>query len=177
MPSGVLAVDCPQSGDGAPGITVAVPPGTYPVRAALVEVAHRRYGSHEEVVAVRLQICDVPVAVWEMALGPGQDTLGLRAGEAFGFGTDGAAGAFGDAGLWQDLRGRLERANRQGSPEADKLTASLAGVHLDGGSLGADLAVFYNGGDGVHPVWVGRSASGDVVCVDVPTAFDLNLDA
>ncbi|MFJ9547512.1 DUF4241 domain-containing protein [Streptomyces erythrochromogenes] len=176
VPSGVLAVDCPQSGDEAPGITVAVPPGTYPVRAALIEVADSRYGSHEEVVAVRLQICDAPVAAWEMALGPGQDTLGLRAGEAFGFGTDGAAGAFGDAGLWQDLRDRLERANRQGSPEADKLTASLAGVHLDGGSLGADLAVFYTGGDGVHPVWVGRSPSGDVVCVDVPTAIDLNLD-
>ncbi|MFJ7586690.1 DUF4241 domain-containing protein [Streptomyces sp. NPDC097617] len=177
VPSGVLAVACPQSWDEVPRLTVAVPPGTYPVTAALVEVADAGYGPYEEVAAVRLQIGDAPVAAWEMALGPGDDTLRLRAGEAFGFGTDGATGAFGDAGVWQDLRDLLERANWQGSPEADKLANSAAGMHLDGGGLGADLAVFCTGGDGVHPVWVGRSASGEVVCVDVRTAFDLDLDA
>lgn len=166
VPSGVLAVACPQSWDEAPRITVAVPPGTYPLEAASVEVADRGHGPYEEVRAVRLQICDAPVATWEMALGPGDDTLRLRAGEAFGFGTDGAMGAFGDAGVWQDL---LERAHRPGSPEADRLAGSAAGIHLDGGDLGADLAIFYTDGDGVHPVWVGRSASGEVVCVDVRT--------
>lgn len=170
VPSGVLAVACPRSWDEVPRITVAVPPGTYPLKAALVEVADRGYGPYQEVRAVRLQICDAPVAAWEMALGPGDDTLRLRAGEAFGFDTDGAAGAFGDAGVWQDLRDLLERARRPGSPEADRLAGSVAGVHLDGGGLGADLAVFYTDGDGVHPVWVGRSASGEVVCVDVRTA-------
>ncbi|THA40746.1 DUF4241 domain-containing protein [Streptomyces sp. A1547] len=108
---------------------------------------------------------------------PGDDTLRLRAGAAFGFGTDGATGAFGDAAVWQDLRDLLERANWQGSPEADKLADSAVGMHLDGGGLGADLAVFCTGSDGVHPVWVGRSASGEVDCVDVQTAFELDLDA
>ncbi|MFI8392836.1 DUF4241 domain-containing protein [Streptomyces sp. NPDC085540] len=177
VPSGVLAVACPQSWDEVPRITVAVPPGTYPLKAALVEVADRGYGPYEEVRAVRLHICDAPVAAWEMALGPGDDTLRLRAGEAFGFDTDGATGAFGDAGVWQDLRDLLERAHRPGSPEADQLVSSAAGMHLDGGGLGADLAVFYTGGDGVYPVWVGRSASGEVVCVDVQTAFESDLEA
>ncbi|WP_327388345.1 DUF4241 domain-containing protein [Streptomyces sp. NBC_01207] len=177
VPSGVLAVACPQSWDEVPGITVAVPPGTYPLKAALVEVADRGYGPYKEVTAVRLQICDAPVAAWEMALGPGDDTLQLRAGEAFGFDTDGATGAFGDAGVWQDLRDLLERAHRPGSPEAEKLASSAAGMHLDGGGLGADLAVFYTGGDGVYPVWVGRSASGEVVCVDVQTAFERDFEA
>ncbi|MFE5810719.1 DUF4241 domain-containing protein [Streptomyces sp. NPDC056491] len=177
VPSGVLAVACPQSWDREPRITVAVPPGTYQVKAALVEVADQGYGSYEDVLAVRMQIGDAPVAAWEMALGPRDDTLRLRAGEAFGFDTDGATGAFGDAGVWQDLRDQLERSNWRGSPEADKLTDSVAGMHLDGGGLGADLAVFCTGGDGVYPVWVGRSASGEVVCVDVQTAFDLDIDA
>ncbi|GGZ08027.1 hypothetical protein GCM10010343_37740 [Streptomyces avidinii] len=177
VPSGVLAVACPQSWDEEPTITVAVPPGTYAVKAAMVEVENGEYGTYDEVAVVRLEIRDAPVAAWEMALGPGHDTLRLRAGEAFGFGTDGATGAFGDAGVWQDLRDLLERANWQGSPEAGRLAGSAAGMHLDGGDLGADLAVFCTSGDGVYPVWVGRSAAGEVVCVDVQTAFELNLDA
>ncbi|MEU2393772.1 DUF4241 domain-containing protein [Streptomyces sp. NPDC007369] len=177
VPSGVLAVDCPYGWDEVPRITVAVPPGTYPVKAAMVEVADADYGPYEDVAAVRLQIRDAPVAAWEMALGPGDDTLHLPAGAAFGFGTDAATGAFGDAGAWRDLRDLLERANRQHSPEADRLTGSAGGMRLDGGGLGADLAVFCTGGDGVYPVWVGRSASGEVVCIDVQTAFELDLDA
>ncbi|MEV7547596.1 DUF4241 domain-containing protein, partial [Streptomyces sp. NPDC089915] len=93
----------------------------------------------------------------------------LPAGAAFGFGTDAAAGAFGDAEVWEELRDLLERARRQGSPEHDRLSHSVVGMHLDGGSLGADLAVFGTGGDGVYPVWVGRSASGEVVRVAVQT--------
>ncbi|MFF1493532.1 hypothetical protein [Streptomyces sp. NPDC058304] len=42
---------------------MAVPPGTYPVEAACVEVADEDYGSYEEVTAVRLRIGDAPVAV------------------------------------------------------------------------------------------------------------------
>ncbi|MFE1899226.1 DUF4241 domain-containing protein [Streptomyces yangpuensis] len=177
VPSGVLAVDCPQSGDEEPRITVAVPPGTYPVKAASVEVVDKGYGSYEELVAIRLQVSDAPVAAWEMALGPGDDTLRLRDGAAFGFGTDAAMGAFGDAMTWQDLRDLLERAHRPGSPEADRIASTEAGAHLDGGGLGADMAVFCTGGDGVYPVWVGRSASGEVVCVDVETGLDLDHDA
>ncbi|MFJ3980025.1 DUF4241 domain-containing protein [Streptomyces sp. NPDC090021] len=177
VPSGVLAVDCPQSGDEEPRITVAVPPGTYPVKAASVEVADRGYGPYEELVAVRLQVSDAPVAAWEMALGPGDDTLRLHAGAAFGFGTDAAMGAFGDAATWQHLRELLERAHRPDSPWADRIAGTEAGAHLDGGGLGADMAVFHTGGDGVHPVWVGRSATGEVVCVVVETGLDLDLDA
>ncbi|EFL16854.1 DUF4241 domain-containing protein [Streptomyces sp. C] len=177
VPSGVLAVACPETGEGLSGITVEVPPGTYPMEAAWVEVAEEHWGSYQEVAAVRLLIGDAPAVVWEMALGPGDDTLRLREGEAFGFGTDAAAGAFGDAEVWEELRYLLERARRQGSAEHDRLSDSVAGVNLDGGSLGADLAVFCTGGDGVYPVWVGRSASGEVVRVAVQTAYELDLEA
>ncbi|MDK9496539.1 DUF4241 domain-containing protein [Streptomyces katrae] len=176
VPSGVLVVACPDTGEGLSRITVDVPPGTYPMEAAWVQVAEEYWGSYEDVAAVRLLIGDGPAVVWEMALGPGDDTLRLREGEAFGFGTDAAAGAFGDAEVWEELRYLLERARRQGSPERDRLSDSLVGMNLDGGSLGADLAVFCTGGDGVHPVWVGRSASGEVVRVAVRTAFELDLE-
>ncbi|MFD8146731.1 DUF4241 domain-containing protein [Streptomyces sp. NPDC059708] len=175
VPSGVLAVACPDTGKGLSGITVELPPGAYPMEAAWVEVGEEHWGSYVEVAAVRLLIGDGPVAAWEMALGPGDDTLRLPAGAAFGFGTDAAAGAFGDAEVWEELRDLLERARRQGSPERDRLSHSVVGTHLDGGSLGADLAVFCTGGDGVYPVWVGRSASGEVVRVAVRTAL-LDLD-
>ncbi|GAA0274270.1 DUF4241 domain-containing protein [Streptomyces polychromogenes] len=170
VPSGVLAVACPDTGEGLSGITVEVPPGVYPMEAALVEVGEEYWGSYVDAVAVRLLIGEGPVAAWEMALGPGDDTLRLRPGAAFGFGTDAAAGAFGDAEVWEELRDLLERARRQGSPEHDRLTDSVVGMNLDGGSLDADLAVFCTGGDGVYPVWVGRSAYGEVVRVAVQTA-------
>lgn len=99
-----------------------------------------------------------------------------RAGTAFGFGTDAAAGAFGDAEVWEELRDLLARARRQGSPEHDRLSNSVVGTYLHGGSLGADLAVFCTGGDGVYPVWVGRSVSGEVVRVAVQTAV-LDLES
>ncbi|MFE9466746.1 DUF4241 domain-containing protein [Streptomyces virginiae] len=89
--------------------------GTYPVKAPLVEVTDQGHGSCEEVAAVRLQLGDAAVAAWEMALGPpGDDTLrSAFTGGAFGFGTDGATGAFADAGVRQDLRDQLEPENRQ----------------------------------------------------------------
>ncbi|MGE7386140.1 DUF4241 domain-containing protein [Streptomyces sp. NPDC004126] len=173
VPSGVLAVACPDTGEGLSRITVEVPPGTYPVEAAWVEVGEEYWGSYQDVVAVRLRIGDDPVEAWEMALGPGDDTIRLREGEAFGFGTDAASGAFGDAEAWPDLCDLLARA-REGwtrSPEYDRLDNTAAGMNLDGGSLGADLALFCTGGDGVYPVWVGRSASGEVVRVTVETAL------
>ncbi|GAA3378177.1 DUF4241 domain-containing protein [Streptomyces racemochromogenes] len=177
VPSGVLAVACPDTGEGLSRITVDVPPGTYPLEAAWVHVAEKHWGSYEDVAAVRLRIGDDPVAAWEMALGPGDDTLRLREGEAFGFGTDAATGAFGDAEAWPELCDLLGRARRQGSWEHDRLSDSLVGMNLDGGSLGADLALFCTGGDGVYPVWVGRSASGEVVRVAVQTAYELDLEA
>ncbi|MFJ3882817.1 DUF4241 domain-containing protein [Streptomyces sp. NPDC090077] len=176
VPSGLLAVACPETGEGLSGITVEVPPGTYPVETAWVEVGEEHWGAYQEAAAVRLLVGEEPAVLWEMALGPGDDTLRLGPGEAFGFGTDAAAGAFGDAEAWEELRDLLERARRQGSPEHDRLSDTLAGMNLDGGSLGADLAVFCTGGDGVYPVWVGRSAAGEVVQVAVQTAW-LDLGA
>ncbi|MEU9717369.1 DUF4241 domain-containing protein [Streptomyces sp. NPDC047976] len=176
VPSGVLAVACPDTGEGLSRITVDVPPGTYPMEAAWVEVAEEHWGSYEDVAAVRLLIGDDPAVVWEMALGPGDDTLRLREGEAFGFGTDAAGGAFADAGAWEELSDLLERARWQGSPEHDRLSDSVVGMNLDGGTLGANLALFCTGGDGVYPVWVGRSASGEVVRVAVQTAYELDLE-
>ncbi|MFD5417329.1 DUF4241 domain-containing protein [Streptomyces sp. NPDC127069] len=163
VPSGLLAVDCPLDPDG-PHFSIAVPPGEH----VLDEAQAAFLDGCESSTAVRLRIGEAPAVSWEMALRPCDDTRLLGEGEAYGFGTDGAMGAFADAGAW----GALQRLSRQvmedEDPEARKYsTGSAYFLRTREPGSGDELVAFAVGSDGVHPVWVGRSADGHVVGVVV----------
>ncbi|QES55134.1 hypothetical protein DEJ51_13770 [Streptomyces venezuelae] len=105
---------------------------------------------------------------WEMALGPGQDPRRLGEGEAYGFGTDGATGAFADARAWGSLQRRFGTAveDREDGGWARE-PGSAFFLRTREPASGAELAAFAVTSDGSHPVWVGRSADGHVVGVVV----------
>lgn len=174
VPSGLLGVDCPLDGRG-PRLTVAVPPGTYPLEEARIA-----YGYHcpwdecwvdcTETTAVRLRVSDTPAVSWEMLMAPEDDPRLLGEDEVYCFSTDGATGAFADAEEWVALQALFDRAMGSGDPDAgwtrtDPLSMFLARTREP--SSGAELAAFAVTSDGGHPVWVGRSADGDVVGVVV----------
>ncbi|MFJ3219545.1 DUF4241 domain-containing protein [Kitasatospora sp. NPDC086801] len=101
-------------------------------------------------------------------LRPCDDTRLLGEGEAYGFGTDGAMGAFADAGAWGPLQRLSQQVMEDNDPEAWKYsTGSAYFLRTREPGSGAELVAFAVGSDGVHPVWVGRSADGDVVGVVV----------
>ncbi|MFE1828875.1 DUF4241 domain-containing protein [Streptomyces yangpuensis] len=177
VPSGLLAVSGPDADEGdGPRITVPVPPGEYVVDEACVRYSYHCEWRNAEVTttartAVRLLVSETPAAAWEMALGADDDPRLFIEKQIAGFDTDGATGCFADAGAWESLVALYERGLIQGEPD-------LHGYEdIDDGSLfmqrtwdeasGGDLMAFATTGDGTYPVWVGRSAAGEVVAVVV----------
>ncbi|MFJ3980026.1 DUF4241 domain-containing protein [Streptomyces sp. NPDC090021] len=178
VPSGLLAVSGPDADEGdGPRITVPVPPGEYVLDEARVRYSYHCEWRNAEVTttartAVRFLVSETPAAAWEMALGADDDPRLFVEEQIAGFDTDGATGCFADAGAWESLVALYERGLIQGEPDLDGYE------DLDDGSLfmqrtwdetsGGDLMAFATTGDGTYPVWVGRSAAGEVVAVVVP---------
>ncbi|MDQ8029087.1 MAG: DUF4241 domain-containing protein [Brevundimonas sp.] len=149
-------------------LTVAVPPGRYPVDLAVADTGS---GGHRVALA-RLQISDEPVARWTMAVVAGQDVATLKADETFGYGVDAGTGAFIDAGLPAWLEQRYP------PDQVDFYEAVSEGWQTRGEALGPELgipygfvlieeyegrgaAMFSSGcGDGFYTTWVGHDASG-----------------
>jgi hypothetical protein len=132
--------------------TVTVPPGDYPV------VSSRSgwlSGSGPAVAAVKVCVGDGAVDSWEMALRAGQNPRTLNDGGFFGFGVDSGAGCFFDAAAASALA-RQTTEFVLGYEESRELTDDASG---------ANLIAFHSGwGDGCYPVWIGRTAAGDVCC-------------
>ncbi|WP_328962899.1 DUF4241 domain-containing protein [Streptomyces virginiae] len=174
VPSGLLGIDCPLDGRG-PRLTVAVPPGEYPLEEARISFGYdcmydQRWVDRTETTAVRLCVSETPAASWEMAMAPEDDPRLLGEGEVYCFSTDGATGAFADAREWGALQQLFDRAMAGGDPDPDGADAdplSMFLVRTREPASGAELAAFAVSSDGGHPVWVGRSADGDVVGVVV----------
>ncbi|MCF4140818.1 DUF4241 domain-containing protein [Streptomyces sp. Tue 6430] len=173
IPTGRLAVSDPH--DRKPReLTERVPPGEYALEAAVVIGEGEYYGDRFPVTeepAVRLLIRDEPAVTWELALSGDEDPRLLLDGHAYGFGSDGATGGFADAAAWETLSGKVRRYY-----EAQDDTSSCE--YLDEGHLravdeatGSCLVSFCTGGDGTWPVWLGRSAAGELVSVLVITSY------
>ncbi|MFC8645918.1 DUF4241 domain-containing protein, partial [[Kitasatospora] papulosa] len=124
--------------------------------------------------AVRLLISGTPAATWEMALGPDDDPRLFIEQQIAGFDTDGATGCFADAGAWDPLIALFERGLIQNEPDLngyeDINDGSLFIQRTMDEASGGELMSFATTGDGTYPVWVGRSAAGEVTGVVVLVA-------
>lgn len=172
FPTGRVAVSDPL--DKEPRVlTERIPPGEYPLEAAVI-VGEGTYGDERfpvtEEPAVRLRIRDEPAVAWELALSGDEDPRLLLDGHAYGFGTDSAAGGVADAAAWETLSGKV-RCYYEDQDGSACVSIDDGHLHAVDEATGSDLVSFCTGGDGTWPVWLGRSAAGDVVSVLVVTSY------
>ena len=162
----ITVIDDPA--DGEP-FAVGVPPGTYRL-VAWVAVLYqqdtewqRRHEWQRRNAALQLVIHDAPVARWELALRPGQDSRELGDDEFFGYGVDGGIGAFCDLATvpalasWDEdaFLDILMQAPSSPVPGLMNLVADPA--------TGANLVMVWSGwGDGAYPTFLGYTADGEV---------------
>jgi hypothetical protein len=130
-------------------------------------------GGHRDtrVAAARLEIRDEPVATWELALLPGEDTEDLDDGELFGYPVDGGTGCFVDAQTFQAAGEEEDFAVQVAASIWHRPQAPVGSVPQRAPitmSVGNDehaVVVFDTGwGDGNYSTWIGRTADGDVAC-------------
>ncbi|WP_244302678.1 DUF4241 domain-containing protein [Streptomyces viridosporus] len=173
IPSGRLAVSDPL--DNKPReLAERIPPGEYALDTAVI-VGEGEYGGERfpvtEEPAVRLLIRDEPAVAWELALSEGEDPRLLLDGHAYGFGTDGAAGSFADAAAWDVLSDRVRHFSAEDDDDGGCESLGDGHVRAVDEATGSDLVSFCTGGDGTWPVWLGRSAAGELVSVVVITSY------
>lgn len=159
MPTGQLVAVDPSwlSLGPPPGVTpftVSAPPGDYPLILAVLVWSQTR------VAAAKLTVRDEPVAAWEMAVRPGQETTTLPANQFFGVGVDIATIALFDAVALATMVRRVEA-----EPTAFDFAEGKRSVELADPVSGANVIGFETGwGDGSYPVWIGRTQDGAVAC-------------
>ncbi|MFD9459475.1 DUF4241 domain-containing protein [Streptomyces sp. NPDC060027] len=173
VPSGRLVVADPMDRDDSRQLTERIPPGEYPLQAAVLVGEGDYYGERFPVTEeplVRLLIAADPAVTWEMGLGEGEDPRLLLDGHAYGFGTDAATGGFADASGWKVLSGKIRRYYDEGDESAAEFVTDGC-LRATDEETGGDLVSFCTGGDGTWPVWLGRSATGELVAVAVITSF------
>lgn len=178
VPSGLLAVSGPdiEHADG-PHVTVPVPPGEYVLDEARARHTYHCQWEQSEVtrtdtMAVRLLLSGTPAATWAMAPMPKDDPRLFIENQISGFVTDGATGCFADAGAWQPLLALFEKGLIQGDVDLDPdvyedISDSMYLLRTRDQVSGGELAAFATTGDGTYPVWVGRTAAGEVAAVVV----------
>ncbi|MEV6176819.1 DUF4241 domain-containing protein [Streptomyces sp. NPDC052016] len=150
LPTGsVIAADPGTLSASDQPFTVSVPKGEYPVLTATMKWEAEGWG---ECTAAMLRVLDKPTASWELATRPGQDTRLLGKGEFYGFGVDSGLGSFLDAAGRDVLAAAFEDLPKLGETSDP--------------DTGTNLIAYHSGrGDGSYPVWIGRTAEGEVTCL------------
>ncbi|GGV20332.1 hypothetical protein GCM10010293_16010 [Streptomyces griseoflavus] len=150
LPTGsVMAADPATLDERDQPFTVPVPPGEYPVVTATMKWDGRGCGEN---TAAMLRVLDKPTVSWELAVRPGQDTRLLGEGEFYGFGVDSGMAAFLDAAGRDVLAAACEHGCAPGETTDP--------------DTGTNLIAYHSGmGDGSYPVWIGRTAEGEVTCL------------
>ncbi|WP_107459278.1 DUF4241 domain-containing protein [Streptomyces colonosanans] len=177
VPSGRLVVADPRYRDDPRELTQHIPPGEYPLQKAVLVGEGEHFGERFPVTeepVVRLLIADEPAVTWEMGLSEGDDPRLLLDGHAYGFGTDVAAGGFADASGWRTLSAKIRRYYEE-SDESHAESVTDGCICVTDEETGGDLVTFSTEGDGTWPVWLGRSATGELVSVSVITSWVADL--
>jgi len=160
-------------------LSVAAAPGRYAVSLSVARWDQASDptapGPVRRVAAAKLTIHDEPVVTWEFGMQTGQDPTTLEPGQFFGFVVDSGTGAFLDASAVAALRG-LSTPDPDPAqdlddeyPELFELIPELqrkqvVNLVMDPAS-GLNVVIFNCGmGDGYYPIWVGRTAAGEVAC-------------
>ncbi|WP_319464109.1 DUF4241 domain-containing protein [Micromonospora sp. RTP1Z1] len=158
MPTGaVIAADPGTLGSRDEPYTVMVPAGDHPV---LIAGMWWESEGWNETTAAMLRILDKPTASWELAVRPGQDIRLLGDDEFYGFGVDTGMGAFLDASGRDALAAAYEHRQQSDAWDDDKETETADPA------TGTNLIAYPSGrGDGSYPVWIGRTADGEVTCL------------
>ncbi|MEV4546188.1 DUF4241 domain-containing protein [Micromonospora echinaurantiaca] len=138
--------------------TTSVPAGSYLVTLALVRFQTDRPAAM--VAAAKLTIRDAPVSTWELALRPGEDLATLADDEFFGVGVDVATVCLFDATVLTVMARKAEE-----QPQIFEVWQGDQPVEVVDAESKVNLIAFQSGlGDGHYPVWIGRTAGGQVCC-------------
>lgn len=173
FPSGRVVVRDPgrwvaDEAEDAEPLTALVTPGLWRVSISVVHWDEspdpRVPAPLRKVTALKADSGAERVQRWELGLRPGQTAPDSDAESLPGFSVDGGLGCLVDATglkflrqLWQHDRDLEEAPDGVDGREAEIITAP---------DLLAGMVIFECGmGDGVYPVWLGRSATGDVVSI------------
>jgi Protein of unknown function (DUF4241) len=163
--SGALAASDPFVTPNPPPFTQAIPAGRYAVSVAIA-----RYGTGEErderVAFARVELSDLPVVSWTMALTEGQDPAALEHDGYLGYGVDSGTGCFMDPVAGQLLAERMDRDDEYFNVIMD----GMERTYLDTRSWldwrpspehDANIICFSSGwGDGLYPSFFGFSSEG-----------------
>ncbi len=171
MPTGLLvSADPGWLSEDLKAFTVALPRGHHPVTLAIARFVDQP--DHVRVAGCRVGVREAPVVSWEQALRPGEDPSTLGDDQFFGTGVDSGLLCFFDAAA---LPGLAELGHVWDEPGGlwDELTDTFGrdgSAELEDPETDTNLIAFRSGwGDGAYPVWIGRAADGDVVCVVADT--------
>jgi hypothetical protein len=163
--SGALVATDPFVFPNTPPFTQAIPVGRYPVSVAIA--CFGTGDEHDERVAfARVELSNMPVASWTMALIERQDPSELEHDGYFGYGVDAGTGCFMDPIAGQLLAERMDREDEYADVIIDEMQMTYKSTRswLDWRPLpGRDenIICFSSGrGDGTYPSFFGFSAEG-----------------
>lgn len=141
--------------------TVTVQPGTYEF---VLRVARgtETLSMDPRVAAAGIVVSEERPVSWELAVLPGEDPRLLRDGDAYCFSVEGGMACFMDAAA---IRGLVAMYRENDDPLQESQVAGVRVAIADEQESGANVVAFASGwGDGCYPVWLGRTAGGDVAC-------------
>jgi uncharacterized protein DUF4241 len=165
--SGALAASDPFVFPDPPAFTQSIPAGRYPVSVAVA-----CYGTGDErderVAFARVELSNLPVASWTMALTERQDPSALEHDGYFGYGVDAGTGCFMDPIAGRLLADRMDKEDEHFNVIIDEMQTTYKDTRswLDwrpSAERDENIICFSSGwGDGSYPSFFGFSADGRV---------------
>ena len=168
--SGALAASDPFVFPNPPPFTQSIPAGRYPVSVAIA-CCGTGDERDERVAFARVELSNLPVVSWSMALTERQDSSGLEHDGYFGYGVDAGTGCFMDPVAGQLLAERTEQDDEYFNVIIDEMQKTYRDTRswLDwcpSPEQAANIICVSSGwGDGHYPSFVGFCGEGRLCAV------------